>query len=332
MNSICARLLKKFFSFVLAVLLISVGLTEPAFAHPSQPMPDSGSASFGNWSFYWEIGNANDEGLILKNVMWKGVKVLSKASLPVVRVKYRGSGSSIEAACGPWADRISSGNIERLAGQFTDVIARNFDNNILELAVFSQIGGYDLYQAYYFHKFGRLEPVLHSSGWSCGQDGSANDHKHHPYWRLDFDIDGTSNRVRHILTTNTGTTSTVTYSKESGFFTPSDTSAIVWTVANSNTGKFIRLAAPANEQADSLGSPWFGFGNRDMHIRTYKKSEDIGWEFSPTSQLGFFTPQEVTENTDIVFWSIGHLFHQWTLLDKINPQWHTRSLTIDTSW
>jgi Cu2+-containing amine oxidase len=156
---------------------------------------------------------------------------------------------------------------------------------------------------YYFHKSGRLEPVLYSSGWSCGQNRSEKDHKHHPYWRLDFDIDGTNNRVSHILSTNAGTTSTATYSTESGFTAPTNTNVLVWTIANSNTGKSIRLSSPSNERADSLGSPWFGFGQRDMHVCRYKGSEDIGWDFSSTSQLGFFTPPEATENTDIVFWS-----------------------------
>jgi hypothetical protein len=95
-----------------------------AHAQPLLPMPDSGSTSFGNWSFSWEIGNANDEGLVLKNVFWKGVKVLHKASMPVIRVKYRGNGADIGAGCGPYNDRIHSGNLGRFNGQVTDVIAR----------------------------------------------------------------------------------------------------------------------------------------------------------------------------------------------------------------
>ena len=318
-------------SFAAIAFTTALAVTS-AIAEPLIPMPDSGSTTFGDWSFAWEIGNAHDEGLVLKNVRWKGTTVLYKASMPVIRVKYRGNGSSINSGCGPYSDRISSGNLSHFSGQATDVIARFFGDNLMELAVFSEIGGYDLYQAYYFHKSGRLEPILYSSGWSCSDSHSENNHKHHPYWRLDFDIDGVSNRVRHAMTVTGGGMSFAAYSPESGFTVPSNSTNIVWTVTNNNSGKYVRLQSPNNERADATGAVWFGFGRRDVHVRRYKFSEDEGWAFSTNSQLGYFTPPEVTDDQDVVFWSIGHLTHLWSQADVSNPHWHSIGWIVDVSW
>lgn len=320
-------------TFLLVLLLaLHVGGASSSQAQPLIPMPDSGSTTFGDWSFSWEIGNAQSEGLVLRNVRWKGTKVLHKASMPVIRVKYRGDASSIHAGCGPYSDRINSGNLARFPGQVTDVVARFFGNDLMEIAVFSEIGGYDLYQAFYFHRSGRFEPVLYSSGWSCYDNGQENTHKHHPYWRLDFDVESLTNRVRHAMTVAGGGMSFAAYSSESGFTVPSNATGITWTVTNNASGKHVRVQSPSNERADVGGSPWFGFGQRDMHVRRYHSGEDKGWEFSPTDQLGYFTPAEATDDQDVVFWSIAHLSHFWSQADVNNPHWHSKGWVVDVSW
>jgi hypothetical protein len=318
--------------FCVAAALLLAG-ARPASAQAYMPMPDKGSTTFGDWSFTWEIGNAWDEGLVLKNVLWKGVKVLNKASLPVVRVKYRGTASSINSGCGPYNDRIHSGNVERFDEQTSDVFARLIGSDTMEIAVYSEIGGYDLYQAYYFHRSGRFEPVLHSSGWSCAETPkSRNDHRHHPYWRLDFDVDGDRNRVTHALIDSGGVVSHAAYKKESGFAVPSGTTSIVWAVSNAMTGRTVRLQSPQNEAADVAGTPWFGFGPMDVYVRRYKSSEDKGWRFASPKQLGYASPAETTEDQDLVFWAVGHLSHVWTQGDEDNPHWHTAGWVVDVDW
>jgi hypothetical protein len=316
------------------VLLLagSLSLAATAHAQPLVPMPDSGSTTFGDWGFSWEIGSAHNEGLVLKNVRWKGVKVLHKASMPVIRVKYRGNAADIDAGCGPYGDRIGSNILSRVTGQTTNVVARFFGDRVMEIAVFAELGGYDLYQAYYFHTSGRFEPILYSSGWSCHDTTTENDHKHHPYWRLDFDVDGVSNRVRHVRTASGGGTTFGSYSSESGFTAPSDTTDIVWTVTNNSSGKNVKVRSPANERADVDGAPWFGFGRRDVHVRLYRFTEDEGWAFSATSQLGYFTPAEGTDDQDVVFWAIAHLSHNWSQADVDAPHWHSKGWLVDVSW
>ena len=156
-------------------------------------------------------------------------------------------------------DRIGADILSRVAGQSTNVMARFFGDNLMELAVFAELGGSNLYQAYYFHKSGRFEPMLSSSGWSCHEPTSLNDHKHHPLpWRLDFDIDGISpNRVRHVRTVAGGGALSAAYSSESSFAVPLNTTDIVWTVAHSNFGKHVKVRSPDNERVDRDGPPWF---------------------------------------------------------------------------
>ena len=60
--------MRMFLSPVVAAILL---LTRTAGAQALVPMPDSGGTSFGNWSFTWEIGDANREGLVLRDVRWK---------------------------------------------------------------------------------------------------------------------------------------------------------------------------------------------------------------------------------------------------------------------
>lgn len=241
----------------------------PALADdpPLMPMPDSGSVTWGHWTFDYGIGDANEVGLVIKNVRWKGTLVMTRGSLPVIRVKYRGDGDSLGDGCGPWMDQIDSDALSFVTGQFTPVVSRQFSSNTLEIAVFAEIGGYDLYQAYYFKKSGRLEPRLYSSGWSCGEDGNELDHKHHPYWRLDFDVEGTKNEVWRIRTKNNGAVQNFKYPKEWNSWKESDDQKVEWTIGKPGSSKHVRVRYPDNGSRDAgTGSPWFGFSYKDMGV------------------------------------------------------------------
>jgi len=316
---------------VLALALTAASAT-PVRAQPLLPLPDAGTMDWGDWRFSWEIGNANTEGLVLRNVTWKGVQVLFKASLPVIKVKYRGNAQNVDSGCGPYRDRIYSGNLARFAGQTTDVVARIFGDDLLEIAVFAQIGGYDLFQAYYFHRSGRLEPLLHSSGWSCHDNRQENDHRHHPYWRLDFDVETKANRVSHAQTDAGRGMSFAQYSPESGYTVPAGAVDITWTVSAASGRHVLLRRRPGSESADMGGPPWFGFSTRDVSVRRYHASEDQGWPFSAASQVGYFTPPEITADQDVVFWAIAHLSHNWSQADVDNPAWHSTGWIIDARW
>lgn len=315
--------------FLLSLWLVPI----PLSAQQLLPLPSAGSMEWGGWSFEWEIGDEHKEGLVIRNVRWNGTKILHKGSLPVIRVKYRGGGDSLGQGCGPYRDRIHEGNIEFLPGQITPVFGRVFDNDIFEIAIFAEIGGYDIYQAWYFHKLGRLEPVVYSSGWSCGEDGSELDHKHHPYWRLDFDVEEKSNEVWRIRTKNDNSVEVFKYPEEWNSWKLDDDKSIVWTINKPGSNDHVLIRAPSNELRDEGGSPWFHFSSKDMGVRRYHSGEDEGWEFDWDEHLGYKNPEwlpgEDVNGKDIVFWAVGHLSHAWTQADEDNPEWHSTGLIID---
>ena len=153
---------------------------------------------FGLWSLDWEV--KDDTGLALRNVVFDHEKVLAKASMPVVRVKYDKErhwwnpfslGGSREATgrCGPFQDRLSWTNIIPIVDCGDQkVCVQTYQHNgvkWLELGVYARIGEYHIYQVWYLSQDGEIHPIAHSRGLSCNTN-----HVHHPYWRLDFDIDG----------------------------------------------------------------------------------------------------------------------------------------------
>ena len=299
-------------------------------------LPSSGTSTWGDWAFSWEIGDLHSEGLVLKDIRFKNITVIRKASLPVIRVKYRGNGQGINSGCGPYRDRINAGNIEHFPGATSDVVSRVFDNNLLEIAVFAEIGGYDLYQAWYFHKAGRLEARLYSSGWSCDDHQHEKDHKHHPYWRIDFDVEATSgnsnNQIWRIHSKNNGTVQTNQALTEDNDWRLSDDTDVAWTINRPGSEKHVLIRHLLNESRDPAESPWFLFSSKDVAWRRYKAPEDIGWSFGPAQHLGYMSPAEDVNGKDIVFWSVGHLSHLWSQSDEDHPVWHWVGPTIDVVW
>ena len=297
-----------------------------AASQPLLSLPDAGSMSWGQWNFDWNI-SGNDEGLVLRNVRFKNMSVLYKASMPVVRVKYRGNGSSVNAGAGPFMDRIHDGwwvfgNIQVLQGASSKVVSRIFGDNTLEIAVYAEIGGYQLYQAYYFDKSGRLEPVLYSGGWS-----HKDTHKHHPYWRLDFDVGSPVNEVWQ-----TSGASSARISSETNLVVPAPSSSRVYTISQPNSSNHVIVRYFGNESIDRSGRVWFSFSTKDYGLRRYHGNEDVGWPWSETSHLGF-NNLEATSGQDIVLWVVGHLTHTYNRgEDEQGLVWHWTGPTIDVVW
>lgn len=314
------------------ILITSVLLAPHAGAQTLASLPRSGSLPYGDWSFNWNVGS-NKEGLELYNVRWKGYQVLHKASMPVVRVKYRGNGQSVTSGCGPYEDRMKWGNMVVPSGASSRVVARQWTNH-MELAVYSRIGGYHLYQAWYFHRDGRLQPMLYSRGWSCSHNPkSRRDHKHHPYWRMDFDIESASNNVVHEFRRPAGSstyTSTL-YATERNAARASAGEDLFWTVGRVGSSRHVVIRHAGNELRDMGGSPWFSFSSKDAGVRRYRGSEDGGWPFGALGHLGWATGENVNQQ-DVVFWSVGHLGHQWTQSDHNNPQWHSWGPVVRAMW
>jgi hypothetical protein len=316
-------------SIKLAVLLSL--LAAPAAGQTVLSAPRSGSMTYYDWSFSWNVGSSS-EGLELWNVNYKGVKVLHKASMPVVRVKYRGNGNSVSSGCGPYADQLSWNNMIIPQGATSRVTIRHF-TGMMEIAVYSKIGGYHLYHAWYLHQDGRLQPMLYSRGWACSAIiRNWRDHRHHPYWRLDFDIESPSqNVVREYRRPNGGSTYNSTlYNNEQNTFRNSGED-IFWTIGRVASSRHVVVSYGWNELRDGGGGPWYSFSNKDEGTRLYRGNEDIGWPFGSLGHLGFGPSESITQS-DVVFWAVGHLSHMWSSSDANNPQWHSTGPVIRAVW
>jgi hypothetical protein len=271
--------------------------------------PQTGSTTWGNWSFSWTVGG-NSEGLEIKDVRWKNVKVLYKGSMPVIRVKY-------DSSCGPYADRLNWGNMVTTSCQNEKLCQRQWGDDLLELGAYSKIGKYDIYQAWYFTKSGRLEAAMWSKGWHCNVS-----HRHHPYWRMDFDVAQIPNRTwrRRTVSSNIEWKQ---YTTEQNEGVPTSSDPLWW--IQDTSGAHAVIVRPWNTDASD------SFGPFDASVRRYKYSEDTGWMGGASSQLGF-DEGEALWDQDNVYWWIGHLSHPWNGSDPGGTHWHWVGPTLYTTW
>lgn len=284
-----------------------------------------GHIDFEHWSLDWEI--RDDTGLTLRNVMFEDKKVLAKASMPVIRVKYDKErqwwnpfslGGSREATgrCGPFQDRLSWANIVPISDCGDKKVCiqsyRHGDTTWLELGVYAQIGEYHIYQAWYISQDGEIHPLVHSRGLSCNTN-----HVHHPYWRFDFDIDG--NGLDQAFRYDAG-------GKDEGWGpgwhkytnevddTKLSSTNRVWFVRDQPTGLGVWIIpgpvySPVTDEATTRDA----FSDLDIAVRRSKRWEDEPWPFGARGELAYAEEAEGVQEQDIVFWYVGHLPHMAAL-------------------
>ncbi|MEU8548104.1 hypothetical protein AB0C81_14085 [Streptomyces roseoverticillatus] len=125
------------------------------------------------WSFQWQIVDGDSEGIVFKNVSYKGTSVLFKASLPMIRVQYDGP-------AGPYKDSLSSSNMQGTVNVYEGT---NPAFRFLVVESNHSIGNYRLTNRWIFRSDGAILPQLYSAGLQAPYN-----HRHHVYWRLDWDI------------------------------------------------------------------------------------------------------------------------------------------------
>src|SRR5262249_26178775 len=143
----------------------------------------------------WEV--KDHAGIAIRDVFFNNELVVHKGSMPVIRVRYDGD------RCGPYADQISWGSLLNISncggGKVCQKAFTAGDHNWLELGVLAAIGSYRIYQVWYFSDDGQLTARMFSKGLQC-----RTDHDHHPYWRMDFDINGPLNDQVFVFDNNRG--------------------------------------------------------------------------------------------------------------------------------
>ncbi len=169
------------------------------------------------WQFCWmrpaNSSGPNGSGLEIRNVYYNGYLVMKRAHVPILNVNY-------EAGCGPcyrdWMDQevvfqadnvISPGYAEPTVppvtvceaggsggdvGSFEGVAAEKLADRLI-LTTQTEAGWYRYLMKWTFHLDGRIEPFF---GYAAVSDPCvAYAHRHHAYWRFDFDVDGSANDI-----------------------------------------------------------------------------------------------------------------------------------------
>ena len=270
----------------------------------------TGHINWPPWSFDYAVSDS--EGLALLNGTFKGKGVFGKFSMPVIRVKYlRDEGETvidlpivggIGGGAGPFADQISwhlggDHGLQKIANRNHEYIGlTEFSRpgqRWYEISIYSRIGAYHLAQMWYLSDTGFVCPRIFSKGLHINMD-----HTHHPYWRLDFDIDGSAhNRV--YMQDNRGWWF---YPKESnGVKVPSTSQR--WFVHSERTGRGAWITPGGG---DGLPDQ---FSRIDIAVRRYNQAEEQNpWPFG-TGGLGFLNGEDVSD-ADVVFWYVAHMFHR----------------------
>ena len=295
-------------SLLLAVALVTSILTLPVVS----PAQTAGSVTWSGWTFTYEV-NGRLDGLTIKGVKFQGLPLISRLSLPVMRVFYDNN------TCGPYADRLG-GTLFPIPWAGNAIVGqREFTLNgqqWYEIGIRDVIGNYDIYQVYYFSTDGILDAHIYSKGLQC-----VVNHVHYPNWRIDFDIvDGGNDQIQR----NTGT-EYVTMSNE---FNAPATAAIDhgWRVRDSVTGNFVDVLPGFTDFTIPTQTtvPVTGYANHTVFGRLYKSTETSAWTFGPNTQVPY-NNDELIDNTDVVLWYEGYMPH--SAADG-STLWHSTGLRL----
>jgi hypothetical protein len=286
--------------YLLILMLVLVGFAPSVRAQ-------SGHTDWNGWSFDWEVKDGS--GLAIRNVTYKGELVIYKTSMPVIRVRYNDDG------CGPYADRIYWESLIAISDCNNSKVCQQAytagGHNMLELGIYARIGSYHLYQAYYFSEDGWIGNYLWSKGLQCQID-----HIHHPYWRMDFDVNGFPNDQIFVFDNNRGNEGWGNgwhkYTNELND-TKNPPTARVWFVRDNPTGHGVWIMPGSNDGTSD------GFSSLDMGGRIYHYNEDEPWPFGAWGELGYQNGESIEEK-DIVFWYVAHLSHSAA---HGGDQWHS---------
>lgn len=273
----------------LVVLLCALGFSSTTFAQ-------SGHVNWGPWSFDWEV--KDDAGLGLRSVRYQNEQILYKVSMPVIRVKYNGD------ACGPYADRISWGSLVGISWCGNNKVCQQTysagGRDWLEFGVLAEIGEYRIYQVYYLTNDGWINAALHSKGLQCEVT-----HQHHPYWRMDFDINDAANDQIFVFANNRGNEGwgngwhKYTQEQQDIKNPPVNQS---WFVRDNPTGHGVGIIPGSNDGVFDT------FAAIDIATRRYHYDEDESWQFGAAGEVGYNNGEDIQEKDDI-FWYIAHLHH-----------------------
>ena len=267
-------------------------------------MSESGFVTWPNpriplWQFGYTLADAPDaEGIAISNASFRGRKVLYKGSMPSLRVQYN-------STCGPYKDPLNYNNAHAISGSNRVKVYTVWSSGLSGIAVeaFHTIGAYKLTERWTFWADGRITPRLYSAGLQCNID-----HRHHPYWRFDFDIEGAPNDTVFEYNTTTpdlgwGPGWHVKHTEITRVKNPATHRS--WAVMDVNTMRGYHVIPGSNDGTADAFAP------RDLFVMRYHPAEDKHGQQGSAFDDGLFAyiNGEIVEKSDAVIWYCGHLGH-----------------------
>lgn len=265
------------------------------------------------WRFSYRLADAPaQEGISITQSYYKNHKVFWKASLPSLRVQYDGN------ACGPYKDALTYNNAVAPWWGGPKVKLTSFTANgvrALSVEAYHSIGEYRLIERWTFYEDGQVHPRLFSAGLQCNKD-----HRHHAYWRFDFDLDGAANDLAFEYNSNFGNVGWGPgwnpLAKEASRLKNWGTNR-TWALLEKSGGQRGYFVSPSTHDgvADS-------FSNRDLWVLRYKGGEDRNGQQGNAynDALLPYCNDESTDGQDIVVWYVAHLAHE---AHDGSDEWHS---------
>lgn len=274
----------------------------------------------------------NGSGVELRFVDYRGKRVLYRAHVPILNVKYDGN------ACGPYRDWQNQEGMIQATG--TDV-APGFrlcpspaqtildtgsdTGNFLGTAIYvqgqevvlvneMQAGWYRYVSEWRLHANGTIRPRFGFS--AVSSSCVCNVHHHHAYWRLDFDIrTAGNNRVREFNKPPLVGFSNW-HNKNYEIRRPRDPARNrKWRVENAASGEGYDII-PGPDDGVATAAPDWPFPKGDVWILRYRGSEidDGVVAVGPPYEAGLdgWVNGESIQNKDVVIWYGAHFSHDVT--------------------
>lgn len=269
------------------------------------------------WDFCWVRPSAtmqpDGEGIRITDVFYKGVKIFKDGGIPVLNVKYNPGGCGGGSLCfRDWFDQerafacapspsagYCTGTTTAVStvcnhpgtdsGTFSGVAVVDKGTS-LKMTSQTQAGWYRYIATWEFFPDGSIRPGMDIT--AVNNSCVAFTHRHHAYWRLDFDLDAQTANFADVVTDQASTRVT-----NEAMYVDQANSRSQWRLGRN--GSATRVHVVRNQNDGFANGDTFGVG--DGWILSYKNTElhdnSSGCEINLP-----FVNAENTNNTDIVMW------------------------------
>lgn len=271
----------------------------------------------------------NGSGIELRSVEYRGKRLLYRANLPFLNVKYDND------ACGPYRDWQNQEGMIRADGTdvapgfrfcptpATTVLETGDDGgNFLGTAIFVQgqevvfvcemeAGWYRYISQWRFDVDGTLRPRF---GFGAVQSSCVcNRHHHHCYWRLDFDIVSASDNLVQEFNDPPLIGGSNWHDKSYEIRRSRDAArSRFWRVLHVPTGSAYDIM-PGHDDGSASGMPDAPFGRGDLWLTCYRATEiddgviAVGPPYE--ADIDRWINGELLRNQDVVVWYAAHFTH-----------------------